>query len=53
VAEWATLTGVTLKATPLGVRGYQSSGDAGELLAHVRLDAAGIAERARRLAREI
>ena len=53
VAEWATLTGVTLKAIPLGVPGYQSSGDAAELLAHVRLDAVGIAERARRLAREI
>lgn len=51
VAGWATQAGVTLRAIPLGVHGYQSSGDAAALRAHLGLDAAGIAERARGLVR--
>lgn len=50
VAEWLVQNTRRVRAVPLGVRGYQSSGPAGELLSRAGLDAAGIAERARELA---
>ncbi|MDO8880045.1 MAG: transketolase [Coriobacteriia bacterium] len=50
VAEWAALEGVAVKAVPLGVDGYQSSGEARDLLTRVGLDAVSIAARARTLA---
>ncbi|MDZ4167934.1 MAG: transketolase [Coriobacteriia bacterium] len=50
VAEWATLEGVAVKAVPHGVDGYQSSGEARDLLTRVGLDAVSIAARARTLA---
>lgn len=49
LAEWAVLRGVPLRAVPLGIEGYQSSGDASDLRALAGLDAAGIADRVRAL----
>jgi transketolase len=47
LAEWSLLKGVPLQAIPLGVDGYQSSGEAQDLLARVGLDVSGIAARIR------
>jgi transketolase len=49
LAEWAVLHGVPMRAVPLGIDGYQSSGEARELLARAGLDGGSIAARAREL----
>jgi transketolase len=50
VAEWIALSGAAVRAVPLGIDGYQASGDAPGLMAKAGLDAAGIAARIRELA---
>lgn len=49
VAEWLVLNGRDVRAVPLGVDGYQSSGRASDLLARAGLDREGIAQRVREL----
>jgi transketolase len=50
VAEWGAEHGIAVPIVSGGVRGYQSSGDASDLLAAAGLDTAGIAARVRALA---
>lgn len=48
VAEWLALNGVATRFERIGVRAFQSSGSAAELLRHVGLDAVGIAATVKR-----